>query len=425
MSDIFISYKTEDRRRVAPLVAALREAGLDVWWDQDIPAGGGWRHTIAEQLDKAKLCVVAWSRESTGPRGRFVLEEAERTAARNAYLGVLIERVQLPFGFAEWQAIDLSEWDGKAGQPLLDHFVAQVRTRLENRPVEATGPGPGGRRQRMARTPFLVGGGLLSLALLIGLAWLLWPGRPAQPPPPSAPQSPTAFVNNRLNQAACAWLQIASVTPAQGGNGERIALAGIAASPTAVQTGLMGQAMDAHVSLAEIDVADVAAGPNETCAQLEWLRQYRWNGRSRLTVIPPRGDLQHTQYGWSGRFEYEVDFQGLPQHSALLGLDSIGGLDVLIEDLHDYHARNRPLRSNGSRAAYESYFFDENQNARNVGLILMTSSERIDPAMVRQIGRSGDRAALERLASAARSQQWQFELALVRCGFEGGQRRQC
>ena len=87
MSDIFISYKTEDRARVAPLVAALREAGLDVWWDQDIPAGGGWRHTIAEQLDIAKLCVVAWSGESTGPRGRFVLEEAERTAARNAARG--------------------------------------------------------------------------------------------------------------------------------------------------------------------------------------------------------------------------------------------------------------------------------------------------------------------------------------------------
>ena len=72
MSDIFISYKTEDRPRVAPLVAAFREAGLDVWWDQDIPAGGGWRHTIAEQLDKAKLCVVAWSEELIGPRGRFV-----------------------------------------------------------------------------------------------------------------------------------------------------------------------------------------------------------------------------------------------------------------------------------------------------------------------------------------------------------------
>ena len=83
------------------------------------------------------------------------------------------------------------------------------------------------------------------------------------------------------------------------------------------------------------------------------------------------------------------------------------------------------LRTNGSRAAYESIFFDENQNARNVGLILMTSSAPIDAAMVRQIGRSGDRASVERLARAARSQQWQFELALVRCGFEAGQRRQC
>ena len=68
MAAIFVSYKNEDRTRVAHLVAALREAGLDVWWDQDIPAGGGWRETIAAQLDVAELCVVAWSDDSTGPR---------------------------------------------------------------------------------------------------------------------------------------------------------------------------------------------------------------------------------------------------------------------------------------------------------------------------------------------------------------------
>jgi hypothetical protein len=419
MSDIFISYKTEDRKRVARLVEALRDAGLDVWWDQDIPAGGGWRHTIAEHLDKAKLCVVAWSEESTGPRGRFVLEEAERTAARNAYVGVLIDPVQLPFGFAEWQAIDLSDWNGRAKKhPLLDHFVAQVRARLEGGPVAgAPVTGPGRRRGRSLKGPLLIGGAILLLAAGGFAVWTLLPG--------AAPESPTAFVNARLNRSACSWLQITNVTPAQGGGGERVALAGIAASPTAVQAGLMRRAMDANVPLAEIDVSDVAAGPNETCAQLELLRQYRWSGRSRLTIIPPRGALQHTRYGWSGRFEFEIDMQGLPAHAALLGLDSVGGLEVLIPDLAAFRAQHPPLRTSGSKVAYEGYFFDENQNARNVGLILMTSSAAIDDAIVQQIGRSGDRAALQRIESAARDQQWQFELALVRCGFEGGQRRQC
>jgi hypothetical protein len=419
MSDIFISYKTEDRKRVAILVAALKEAGLDVWWDQDIPAGGGWRHTIAQQLDKAKLCVVAWSEESTGPHGRFVLEEAERTAGRGAYLGVLIDPVALPFGFAEWQAIDLSEWNGKPKHVLLDHFVAHVRARLEGGPVERAerGQRASGRRRRFRSWPLVAGVGLLLLAAAAFLVWRLLPGG-------RGAQSPTAFVNARLNRSACSWLQITNVTPAQSG-GERVALAGIAASPTAVQAGLMRRAMDAGVPLAELDVSDVATGPNETCAQLELLRQYRWEGRSRLTIIPPRGALQHTQYGWSGRFEFEVDMQGLPQHAALLGLDSVGGLEVLIADLNDFRRQHPPLRTEGTKVAYEGYFFDENQNARNVGLILMTANAPIDEAMVNANGRSGDRATLQRMEQAARSQQWQFELALVRCGFEGGQRRQC
>jgi hypothetical protein len=418
MSDIFISYKTEDRRRVAPLVAALREAGLDVWWDQDIPAGGGWRHTIAEQLDKAKLCVVAWSEESTGPRGRFVLEEAERTAARNAYLGVLIEPVQLPFGFAEWQAIDLSGWNGKAKHPLLANFVAQVRARLEGGPVEPAKRSQGATRRRLSPSwPVVILGALLLLAGAAFLVWKLLPGVAAQ-------ESPTAFVNARLNRSACSWLQITNVTPAQGG-GERVALAGIAASPTAVQQGLMRRAMDANVPLAELDVGDVATGPNETCAQLELLRQYRWEGHSRLTIIPPTGALEHTRYGWSGRFEFELDMQGLPPHAALLGLDSVGGLEVLIPDLAGFRREHPPLRTTGSKVAYEGYFFDENQNARNVGLILMTSSAPIDAPLVASIGRSGDRATLQRIEQAGRDQQWQFELALVRCGFEGGQARRC
>ncbi|HYD12227.1 MAG TPA: toll/interleukin-1 receptor domain-containing protein [Allosphingosinicella sp.] len=415
MSDIFISYKNDDRKRVAHLVAALRTAGLDVWWDQDIPPGGGWRDTIAAQLDRAKLCVVAWSQASTGPEGRFVREEAERTAARGAYLGVLIDPVLPPFGFAEWQSIDLSSWNGRAKHPLLDHFVDQVRARLEGVP-QMPSPASAPRRRSLAR-PLLIGGGLLALAAAGLLVWSLLPGRP--------PASPTAFVNARLNRSACAWLQIASVTPAEGDR-ERVALAGIAASPTAVQAGLMRRAMDANVPIAEIDVSEVATGPNETCAQIELLRQYRWNGRSRLTVIPPRGALRRTQYGWSGRFEFEVDMQGLPQHAALLGLDSVGGLEVLIPDLNAFRRQHPPLRTSGTRVAYEGYFFDENQNARNVGLILMTSDAPIDEGIVGQIGRSGDRAVLERIDQAARSRQWQFELALVRCGFEtGGQRRRC
>ncbi|HVQ08583.1 MAG TPA: toll/interleukin-1 receptor domain-containing protein [Allosphingosinicella sp.] len=416
MAAIFVSYKTEDRPRVAHLVAALRAAGLDIWWDQDIPPGGGWRETIAAQLDAAALCVVAWSDQSAGPGGRFVCEEAERAARRGAYLGVLIDPVEPPFGFAEWQSVDLAQWNGKAGDPLLDHFVAQVRARLESRPIEAS-PAAVRRRRLPART-LALGLGLLLLAAAAFLVYRLMPGQSAPPPPPS----PTAFVNAKLGGTACSWLQISSVAPAPGG--ERIALSGVAIAPRAVQAGLMRAALEAGVPIAEIAVDDVATGPGETCAQLELLRQYRWAGRPRLTVIPQRGPLVHTEDGWRGRLEFEIDYRDMPRHAALLGLDS-DGLHALSGDLEAYRRDQVRLRTNGTVAAYESFFFDENRNARNVGLILMTSSAPIDLALVSQIGRSGDRASLTRLTRAAAAQSWQFELGLVRCGFESGQGRRC
>jgi hypothetical protein len=419
MAAIFVSYKMEDRPRVAHLVAALRAAGLDTWWDQDIPAGGGWRETIAAQLDEAVLCVCAWSRESTGPQGRFVREEADRAARRGAYLGVLIDPVEPPFGFAEWQSINLSHWDGKAGDSLLDHFVAQVRARLESRPIEP--PPAAARRRRWPAGKLAFGLGALLLLLMAAiLVYRLIPeGAPPGPPPP---QSPTAFINAKLGETACSWLQISSVAPAQGG--ERIALSGVAIAPRAVQARLMREALQAGVQVAEIAVDDVATGPGETCAQLELLRQYRWAGRPRLTVIPQRGPLVHTEDGWRGRLEFEIDYRDMPRHAALLGLDS-DGLHELSGDLEAYRRDQVRLRTNGTIAAYESFFFDENRDARNVGLILMTSSAPIDLALVRQIGRTGDRASLTRLTQAAAAQRWQFELGLVRCGFESGAGRRC
>ena len=49
MTDLFVSYKAEDRARVAPLVQALQADGYSVWWDADIGGGEEWRDTICKQ----------------------------------------------------------------------------------------------------------------------------------------------------------------------------------------------------------------------------------------------------------------------------------------------------------------------------------------------------------------------------------------
>ncbi len=46
MNDIFLSYASEDRERLRPLIAALGAEGWSVFWDRTIPTGKSWRQFI-------------------------------------------------------------------------------------------------------------------------------------------------------------------------------------------------------------------------------------------------------------------------------------------------------------------------------------------------------------------------------------------
>ena len=117
MSDVFVSYKAEDRARVRPLVEALEADGLAVWWDAHIGGGDEWRDTIARHLDEARCVIVVWSKRSVGPEGRFVRDEATRALRRHAYLPVRIDKVEPPLGFGETQALPLNGWKGDRADP--------------------------------------------------------------------------------------------------------------------------------------------------------------------------------------------------------------------------------------------------------------------------------------------------------------------
>jgi hypothetical protein len=121
MSDVFVSYKAEDRPRVERLVEALEAEGLSVWWDAHVGGGEAWREQIAEQLEAAPCVIVVWSKRSTGPEGRFVRDEASRAARRGTYLPVTIDDVDPPLGFGEMQSAPASIrcWGAKSRQKRL------------------------------------------------------------------------------------------------------------------------------------------------------------------------------------------------------------------------------------------------------------------------------------------------------------------
>ena len=88
MSQIFLSYSSNDRERVIPLVHALQEDGYTVWWDREIRPGPSFDREIEREISEAGCIVVVWSANSVesewvraeGPNGKIVLSSRVRFA---------------------------------------------------------------------------------------------------------------------------------------------------------------------------------------------------------------------------------------------------------------------------------------------------------------------------------------------------------
>jgi TIR domain-containing protein len=126
--DVFVSYKREDRPRVAPLVESLRTAGFNVWWDADIPGGATWRAELLRWLDSARCVIVVWSERSVSGLGDFVIEEAERARQRRVLLPIRIDRVSPPIGFGQIQTVDVIDWDGDRDDSRLVDVAEAVKS---------------------------------------------------------------------------------------------------------------------------------------------------------------------------------------------------------------------------------------------------------------------------------------------------------
>jgi hypothetical protein len=133
MSEIFISYKKEDRDRVAKIVDGLREEGLDVWWDQDIGPGQPWDQTVAAKLEGARCVVAVWSTLSVA--APWVKEEAGAGKQRGILVPVRIHDVDPPLGFGLIQAADLRFWKGDRTDKAWTDFAETVRRILRGETV--------------------------------------------------------------------------------------------------------------------------------------------------------------------------------------------------------------------------------------------------------------------------------------------------
>jgi serine/threonine-protein kinase len=178
MSDVFVSYKAEDRARVRPLVAALEADGLTVWWDAQIQGGAAWRQSIQHELERAGCILVVWSKRSVGPEGEFVHDEASMARKRGVYLPVRIDAVEPPLGFGQTQALALTGWKGERSDPRYQALLGAARGMIGGEAWAGSPPAP--ERKRIDRRLLLAGGGVLA-AGRSGAGWAEAPMKRALP----------------------------------------------------------------------------------------------------------------------------------------------------------------------------------------------------------------------------------------------------
>jgi hypothetical protein len=164
VSHVFISYKREDELRVGRLARELEAEGLEVWWDRGLPGGESWHLNIEEKLAAAGCVIVVWSANSAGSDGGYVREEARRGLTRNILVPVLIDELeQLPLGFGEIQALDLTRWRGERRSADFQDLVRTIRAKLASEPL----PAPQAPTRRIARR--LMWGSASTVMLLFAL----------------------------------------------------------------------------------------------------------------------------------------------------------------------------------------------------------------------------------------------------------------
>lgn len=193
---VFLSYSREDRDFAAVLAQALQNQGIKVWWDVDIPAGVHYPKFIEEGLKSAASVVVLWSRHSTA--SRWVRNEADWGAENGTLVPLLIDAIEIPWEFRNFQTLSLADWMGDEDDPTFRKLLTGLLRRLDDptgvsedhrlEPTARTAGSQTGKRESPTRRLLkrLVSPALLLLAVLAVFLMkeMFWSGGNPPPDPP-------------------------------------------------------------------------------------------------------------------------------------------------------------------------------------------------------------------------------------------------
>lgn len=149
---MFISYARQDEAAARRVAKALAAAGLDVWWDADLPAHRSYSEVIERNLEQAKAVVVLWSKSAAG--SQWVRAEADFARNAGKLVQGQVDGTLPPMPFNQIQCADLKGWRGSASHPGWAKLQASVEALVsgEERTIPARSPGSTWDRLRDYRT---------------------------------------------------------------------------------------------------------------------------------------------------------------------------------------------------------------------------------------------------------------------------------
>lgn len=121
-TDVFISYKREDRSLAEQVAAALRANRYSVYYDIALEHGQEFADALDERIRAAKIVIVLWTDKSV--QSKWVRREARFAAKHGKYHPVHVGDIDLPMDLHGYHAVALSE------RFELEPIVASVLGRL-------------------------------------------------------------------------------------------------------------------------------------------------------------------------------------------------------------------------------------------------------------------------------------------------------
>ncbi|MCB2262708.1 MAG: toll/interleukin-1 receptor domain-containing protein [Candidatus Thiosymbion ectosymbiont of Robbea hypermnestra] len=105
--DVFLSHAKEDKEWVREFAATLEDAGIHVWFDEEIEAGQEWERAIEEALRDSSTLVLILTPNNLNSHWMF-FEVGAAIADHKKIIPVLaqdIEMSQLPTFMSSYQII--------------------------------------------------------------------------------------------------------------------------------------------------------------------------------------------------------------------------------------------------------------------------------------------------------------------------------